>query len=131
MKEEKFREQNLFRRMLLRRRRSGGVRAAGGNGVLPLPVLQVVVRVARQCLHTLEAGKREGDKGADQIGTYHKTEKHHRQFCRTCGGHVMTSLPAIGLIDVFSATIPDFPFRPQLHVNYAETVLPMRDGLPN
>jgi hypothetical protein len=39
------------------------VRAAGGNGVLPLPVLQVMVRVARQCLHTLEAGKREGDKG--------------------------------------------------------------------
>jgi hypothetical protein len=34
------------------------------------------------------------------------------------------------VIDVFSATIPDFPFRPQLHVNYAETVLPMRDGLP-
>jgi hypothetical protein len=30
------------------------------------------------------------------------------------------------VIDVFSATIPDFPFRPQLHVNYAETVLPMR-----
>jgi hypothetical protein len=49
--------------------------------------------------------------------------------CRTCGGHVMTSLPAVELIDVFSATIPDFPFRPQLHVNYAETVLPMRDGL--
>jgi hypothetical protein len=69
-------------------------------------------------------------KGADRIGAYHKTEKHHRQFCRTCGGHVMTSLPAAGLIDVFSATIPDFPFRPQLHINYAETVLPMRDGLP-
>src|SRR6202045_1362786 len=50
--------------------------------------------------------------------------------CRTCGGHVMAGLPAVGLIDVFSATIHDFPFRPQLHVNYAETVLPMRDGLP-
>jgi hypothetical protein len=69
-------------------------------------------------------------KGADQIGTYQKTEKHHRQFCRICGGHVMSRLPAWGLIDVFAATIPDFPFRPQLHVNYAETVLPMRDGLP-
>jgi len=22
------------------------------------------------------------------------------------------------------------PFRPGLHINYAETVLPMRDGLP-
>src|SRR5437899_12790842 len=60
-------------------------------------------------------------KGADQIGTYHKTEKHHRRFCRACGGHVMSSLPGFGLIDVFSATIPDFPFRPQLHVNYVET----------
>jgi hypothetical protein len=69
-------------------------------------------------------------KGADQIGTYHKTEKHHRQFCRTCGGHVMSRLPAWELIDIFSATIPDLQFRPQLHVNYAESVLPMRDGLP-
>ena len=59
-------------------------------------------------------------KGADQIGAYHKTETHHRQFRRTCGGHLMSSLPAFGLIDVFAATIPDFPFRPQLHVNYAE-----------
>jgi len=69
-------------------------------------------------------------KGANQISAYYKTEKSHRQFCRTCGGHVMTRHPAFGLIDVFSATIPDFSFRPQLHVNYAETVLPMRDGLP-
>lgn len=50
--------------MLLRRRRSRGVRTAGGDGVLPLPVLQVVVRVARQCLYTLEAGTREGDEGS-------------------------------------------------------------------
>lgn len=69
-------------------------------------------------------------KGGDQIGTYHKTETSHRQFCRACGGHVMTSHPTFGLVDVFSATIPDYPFKPQLHVNYAETVLPMRDGLP-
>ena len=69
-------------------------------------------------------------KGAEQIGTYHKTAISHRQFCRACGGHIMTSHPTFGLIDVYSATIPEFPFTPQLHVNYAETVLPMRDGLP-
>lgn len=69
-------------------------------------------------------------KGADQIGTYHKTATSHRQFCRACGGHIMTNHPTFGLIDVYSATLPDFPFTPQLHVNYAETVLPMRDGLP-
>jgi hypothetical protein len=60
----KFCEQKLFRRMFLRRRRSRGIRGAGGDGVLPLPVLPVVVRGARQCLHALEAGKREGDKGS-------------------------------------------------------------------
>jgi len=34
------------------------------------------------------------------------------------------------LVDVFAATIPELDFRPGVHVNYAETVLPMRDGLP-
>ena len=28
------------------------------------------------------------------------------------------------------ATIPSVEFRPGVHVNYAETVLPMKDGLP-
>jgi hypothetical protein len=36
--------------------------------------------------------------------------------------------PTCGLIDVFSATIRDFPFKPQLDVNYSETFLPVRDG---
>ena len=26
--------------------------------------------------------------------------------------------------------LPKLPFKPGVHVNYAETVLPMRDGLP-
>jgi hypothetical protein len=34
------------------------------------------------------------------------------------------------MIDVFAATIPTLAFAPGVHVNYAETVLPMRDGLP-
>ena len=33
-------------------------------------------------------------------------------------------------MDVYAATTPGFPFKPGLHVNYQETVLPMRDGLP-
>jgi hypothetical protein len=36
----------------------------------------------------------------------------------------------LGLVDVFTATIPTLVFVPGVHVNYAETVLPMRDGLP-
>jgi hypothetical protein len=42
----------------------------------------------------------------------------------------MTSHPPLGLVDVFSATLPTLSFKPSVHVNYAETVLPMRDGLP-
>ena len=42
----------------------------------------------------------------------------------------MTAHPPLGLVDVYAATLPDLPFRPGVHVNYAETVLPMRDGLP-
>ena len=31
---------------------------------------------------------------------------------------------------MFAAILPTLKFRPGVHVNYAETVLPMRDGLP-
>ena len=37
---------------------------------------------------------------------------------------------ALGLVDVYAATLPTLAFKPGLHVNYAETVLPMRDGPP-
>ena len=53
-----------------------------------------------------------------------------RQYCTACGGHLMTRHPPLGLIDVFAGTIPTAPFAPGLHVNYAESVLPIRDGLP-
>ena len=42
----------------------------------------------------------------------------------------MTEHPTLGLIDVFAATVPTLDFAPGVHVNYAETVLRMRDGLP-
>jgi len=42
----------------------------------------------------------------------------------------MTNHPPLGLVDVFSATLPTLKYSPGVHVNYAETVLPMKDGLP-
>jgi len=42
----------------------------------------------------------------------------------------MTNHPTFGLVDVYAATIPGLKFAPQVHVNYAETVLRMKDGLP-
>ena len=69
-------------------------------------------------------------KGEDKVGVYHKTEVSYRKYCTACGGHLMTDHPPLGLVDVFSATIPTLDFQPGLHVNYQETVLPMKDGLP-
>ena len=69
-------------------------------------------------------------EGAEHVAMFSKTAFSERQYCKKCGGHVMTKHPPIGLIDVYAATIPTLHFKPGVHINYAETVLPMRDGLP-
>jgi hypothetical protein len=69
-------------------------------------------------------------RGAEHLGKFAKTEMSHRQYCKRCGGHLMTDHPPLGLVDVYAATIPTMTFTPGVHVNYAETVLSMKDGLP-
>jgi hypothetical protein len=69
-------------------------------------------------------------KGVQSLGRFMKTPKSDRQFCSKCGGHLMNHHPLLGLTDVYAATIPTLAFVPGVHVNYAETVLPMKDGLP-
>jgi hypothetical protein len=71
-------------------------------------------------------------KGEDNIGTFNKTPQSGRKWCKTCGGHIMTIHPMLGpgLMDVYAATIPSLPFKPGIHVNYAEKVLSIKDGLP-
>ena len=69
-------------------------------------------------------------KGADNIGSYNKTPQSTRKWCKTCGGHVFTEHPGMGLTDVYAAVIPDLAFQPGVHVHYQETRLPIRDGLP-
>jgi hypothetical protein len=68
--------------------------------------------------------------GAEHVAMFQKSPLSQRQYCAKCGGHLMTSHPPLGLVDVFAATVPGLAFKPAVHVNYAETVLPMRDGLP-
>ena len=34
-------------------------------------------------------------RGAEHVATYQKTELSQRQYCRLCGGHLMTSHPPI------------------------------------
>ena len=53
-----------------------------------------------------------------------------RKWCKTCGGPLFTEHPAWKLTDVYAAAIPEFPFKPAVHVHYQETMLPIRDGLP-
>lgn len=76
------------------------------------------------------ASCRSWSAGDEFLGHFMKTPTSDRKFCTRCGGHVMTEHPTFGLIDVYAATIPDVAFKPGVHVNYAESVLPMKDGLP-
>lgn len=69
-------------------------------------------------------------KGTDKVATFTKTPLSERKYCSDCGGHLMTNHPTLGVVDVFSATVPTVKFEPGLHINYSETVLPMKDGLP-
>ena len=69
-------------------------------------------------------------KGADKVGSYHKSPNSIRKWCTICGGHLMTEHPQWKLVDVYAAVIPTLDFAPGIHVNYQDTVLPMKDGLP-
>lgn len=69
-------------------------------------------------------------RGAEKVGRYHKTPNSIRAWCTTCGGHLLTEHPGLGVTDVYAAVLENFEFLPAVHVNYGESRLPMRDGLP-
>jgi hypothetical protein len=69
-------------------------------------------------------------RGAENIGTYHKTPRSYRKWCKVCGGHLFTEHPGMGLVDVYAAAIPGLQYRAGIHVNYQETQLRIKDGLP-
>jgi len=69
-------------------------------------------------------------RGAENIGTYNKTPQSSRKWCKICGGHIFSEHPGLGLTDVYAAVIPELDFQPGVHVNYQETALHIRDGLP-
>jgi hypothetical protein len=68
-------------------------------------------------------------KGAEFLGRFKKTEMSERQFCTNCGGHITTYHPTLGLTDVRAGAIANIVFKPVVHLNYAEAVLPIKDGL--
>jgi len=76
-------------------------------------------------------------KGSENIGAFDgnpgtedETVESQRKWCRTCGGHLFTDHPTMGLIDVPAAVIEDFVFEPGFHVHYQERVRSIEDGLP-
>lgn len=77
-----------------------------------------------------QAGNVKVTKGEAFLGRFNKTEFSHRRFCTRCGGHVLVEHSGLGFTDIPAATLPTLPFGPTVHLNYAETVLPMKDGLP-
>lgn len=68
--------------------------------------------------------------GAEHLQTFTRNPQSERQYCAQCGGHLMTNHPTFGLVDVFASTLPTLDFQPALHVNYEDTVLRIKDGLP-
>jgi hypothetical protein len=69
-------------------------------------------------------------KGADLLGTYKSSEISDRRYCTRCGSHVMIDHPTLGLTDVRGALPGTVTFKPTVHLNYEETILPIKDGLP-
>jgi hypothetical protein len=69
-------------------------------------------------------------RGEGLLQSYSKNPTSHRKSCKRCGGHVFTDHPLWNVVDVYAATIPSFPYKPGVHVNYQETRLRITDGLP-
>lgn len=70
------------------------------------------------------------DEGSEHVATFSKNPTSVREWCSRCGGHLFTHHPHWNLTDVYVATIPTLRFVPGVHVNYGESRLPIRDGLP-
>ena len=76
-------------------------------------------------------------QGLDNIAGFDKnpisgdeTVISNRVWCKTCGGHLYTDHPAMGLIDIPAAIIKGLDFDPSFHVHYQESVYTIKDGLP-
>ena len=68
--------------------------------------------------------------GSQYVAISRTTATGREKYCARCGDHLMTDHPALGLVDVLVARLPTLAFSPSIHVNYAEMVLPVHDGLP-
>jgi hypothetical protein len=68
--------------------------------------------------------------GEAHVGTFNRTNRSFRKWCKVCGGHIFTEHPIMDVTDVYAPIIPDLKFQPTLHAHYEETVMCAKDGLP-
>jgi hypothetical protein len=68
--------------------------------------------------------------GAESLGRFKSSDFSVRRYCTQCGGNVLVEHASIGLVDLPAGILPSLTFKPAVHLNYEETVLPMKDGLP-
>jgi hypothetical protein len=69
-------------------------------------------------------------KGKESLAKFKSSEMSERCYCTKCGGNVFVEHATLGLIDIPAGVLPTLAFKPTVHLNYEETVLPMKDGLP-
>ena len=69
-------------------------------------------------------------KGQEFIKKYNSSEGHDRCWCSKCGGHIFSDHPAFDLIDVYASVLDGIEFKLGAHENYAQSILPIKDGLP-
>jgi hypothetical protein len=69
-------------------------------------------------------------KGEDSMEKFQSSPMSVRCYCTKCGGNVFVEHPTLGLVDIPAGLIPTLSFKATVHLNYEDTVLPMKDGLP-
>jgi hypothetical protein len=69
-------------------------------------------------------------KGEEFLGRFKSSEISERCYCTKCGGNVFVDHATFSLIDVPAGVLSTLAFKPTVHLNYEDTVLPMKDGLP-
>jgi hypothetical protein len=69
-------------------------------------------------------------KGENLLSKFKSSDMSERRFCAKCGAHVMVDHPTLGLVDIRAGLPEEVAFKPSVHLNYEDTILHVRDGLP-
>ena len=102
--------------------------APEAHGLLPLRIVPLVVGRPVNAFTLWKPENVKVTKGADKIGHFQKSDRQRSPVLHGLRRPSADDHPLWNLTDVFAATIPGVEFKPGVHVNYAETVLPMKDG---